>query len=55
MPFQIEWIDTNDHGWYIYNREEYNSNMCHSQLIVHYVQDQEWANVDSTGNLNFCK
>ena len=55
MPFQIEWINSNDHGWYSNHREEYNLNNCHSQLIVHYVQDQDWESVDSSGNLNFCK
>lgn len=55
MPFQIEWIHSNDYGWYSLPRDEYNSNNCNSQLIVHYVQDQDWENMDSSGNLNFCK
>jgi len=55
LPFNIEWIDANAHEWTMNHRPEYNPGNCNSQLVVHYVQNQDWDNVDELGNLNFCK
>lgn len=55
MPFQIEWIHAPNHMWSVYNRHDYDVSRCYSQLLVHYVHDEDWSNIDSDGNMNFCK
>jgi hypothetical protein len=56
MPFQIQWVNANDYGWSMYNREDYsNEERCSHQLLVHYVQKEDWGSIDAeTGNMLFC-
>jgi hypothetical protein len=56
-PFQIEWMDANQHGWHMHDRHVYleRPEDCYAQLLVHYVHGSDWASVDeATGNMNFC-
>ncbi len=57
MPFRIQWIDANQYGWSVYNRQDYYSAaaICSNQLLVHYVQQDDWQHIDRhTGNMLFC-
>ena len=57
MPFQITWIDANEHGWYMYDRKHFYADIrrCQRQLLVHYVREDDWSRISpSTGNMQFC-
>jgi hypothetical protein len=62
MPFQIHWIEANNYGWSMYNRQDYldssgrNDGRCQHQLLVHYVYETDWDGINqSTGNMLFCR
>lgn len=57
MPFQIEWMDANLHGWHMHDRNVYlqRPETCSAQLLVHYVQKSDWNNIEEeSGNMQFC-
>ncbi len=54
-PFQIKWINAEDYGWYVNQRETYDAIRCKNQLLVHYPQKEDFFNIDSKGRMTFCK
>jgi len=55
MPFKIRWVDVNSETSLIMgNRDAFHMYNCKSQLLVHYVQESDWFNVDGDGNLMYC-
>lgn len=55
MPFKIQWVDANKHGWQMRDRNDFNHQRCNFQLLVHYVQPDDWKHVNNnTGNMQFC-
>lgn len=50
-PFQIQWVDANQLGHIMCLRGALSPGISHTVLNMHYVQDQDWANIDNTGGI----
>lgn len=54
LPYQIEWIDSNQMGFSMQNRADRIRTIAHGErdvLLLHYMKDKDWVNIDENGTI----
>lgn len=61
LPFDVQWVDSNKLGYPMLNRDEAipfskSENSCSEWdiLLVHYMEEHDWAAIEADGTISLC-